>query len=976
ADNGGLRGGGFHEGAIRVPFVASWPSRWPSGSTFQHTASTLDIAATILAAAGATPSASHPALDGVNLDPFLRGERTDAPHDALFWRRSTTGGYAVRRGNMKLVRNRRGDPPALFDLAADPGETVNRLAGDTETANEIAALWNAWNADNADGNLYTAADTYETRRRQYFEDYEAERLRDAQHRTMRIEAFEEPGEAGEATLGVAAGVRPVTTGTEPLPPPVNPPNVIVITADDLGYADLGFTGATEISTPGIDRLAREGVVFPNAYTPHTVCSPSRAALITGRHGARFRLESNLAFEPFDENQGLTTSETTVARHLQTVGYRTGIIGKWHLGGSQPFNPRQRGFGTFFGFLGGGHWYWSTDAGKAGTEYSAPLIDDVASHHLDGAYLTSALSDRAVDFVQAVRDRPFFLYLAYNAPHTPLEAPASVVAKYDHVANRNRRTYLAMVDTLDTGVGLLLETLEREGLRDNTLIFFLSDHGAPARGPGDNGAFSGGKASLSEGGVRVPFVASWPARWPQAATFDPIVSSLDIAATAMAMASASIGDAEPLDGANLDPFVRGERTDVPHEALFWRKSGSGSYAVRSGDMKLVKDGGEPRLYNLASDPGETNDLLPGNTDIANRLATLWNAWNEHNLDGSTSIGMGNYADRRNERLVEIAAETRDGAVAQRFEIEAFEGPAAATTDVVPPNVAETHANGMADNRYPTGLWSDSEMRPTADAHATHVFPYARPGLDTPGSAGGRLDIVLENRVAATPTGGGLPAAIPDAMLRARIAAALREPPGAVAGERDLAALRVLNLSDAGIRDLSGLDLAVNLTGLDLSGNPLADLRILQALPSLEVLKLDGIAIDPWQLAPLTSLRRLSLSDNGLYDVAALAPLTQLVALDIGNNEVADLYPLVGLTRLEELRADRNRITDLAALSSLLRLVVLDIGNNEVADLYPLVGLTRLKELRADGNGITDCSALSYPALRCWTSVTTTRSCRAK
>jgi len=302
-----------------------------------------------------------------------------------------------------------------------------------------------------------------------------------------------------------------------------------------------------------------------------------------------------------------------------------------------------------------------------------LIDDVASHHLDGAYLTSALSDRAVDFVQAVRDRPFFLYLAYNAPHTPLEAPASVVAKYDHVADRTRRTYLAMVDTLDTGVGLLLETLEREGLRDNTLIFFLSDHGAPASGPGDNGAFSGGKGSLSEGGVRVPFVASWPARWPQAARFDPIVSSLDIAATAMAMASASIGDAEPLDGANLDPFVRGERTAVPHEALFWRKSGTGSYAVRSGDMKLVKDGGEPRLYNLANDPGETNDLLPGNTDIANRLATLWNAWNEHNLDGSTSIGMGNYADRRNERLAEIAAETRDGAVAQRFEIGAFEGP---------------------------------------------------------------------------------------------------------------------------------------------------------------------------------------------------------------------------------------------------------------------------------------------------------------
>ena len=928
ADNGGLRDGGFHEGAIRVPFVASWPSRWPSESTFQHTASTLDIAATVLAAAGATPSAPRPPLDGVNLDPFLRGERTDAPHEALFWRRSTTGGYAIRRGNMKLVRNRRGDPPALFDLAADPGETVNKLAGDTKEANAIAALWNTWNADNTDGNLYTAGDTYDAKRRRHFEDYEAERLRDADSQAMRIEAFAESGEAGMGTSGIASGAKPVTTTAEPLPPPVDPPNVIVITADDLGYADLGFTGATQISTPGIDRLAREGIVFSNAYTTHTVCSPSRAALITGRHGSRFRLESNLGFEPFDQLQGLATSETTVARHLQTAGYRTGIIGKWHLGGSQPFNPRQRGFGTFFGFLGGGHWYWRTDASRAGTERSAPLIDDVTSHHLDGAYLTSALADRAVEFVQAARDRPLFLYLPFNAPHAPMEAPASLVAKYDHVASSRRRTYLAMVDALDAGVGLLLEALEREGLRDNTLIFFLSDHGAPMNQGGDNGVFSGGKSSLSEGGLRVPFVASWPARWPQAATFDPIVSSLDIAATAMAMASASVGDAAPLDGANLDPFVRGERTDVPHEALFWRKSGSGSYAVRSGDMKLVRDGGEPSLYNVADDPGETNDLLPGNADIANRLANLWNAWNEHNLDGSTSRGMGYYGRRRKERLVEIAAETRDGAAGQRFEIETFQGPAAATTDVDPPNVAATHANGMANDRYSTGPWSDSEMPPPADDFARHVFAYARPGLDTLGTPGSALDIVLENRVAATPTNGGYPAAIPDAMLRARIAAALRRPPGALVGERDLAALRVLNLSGAGIRDLSGLDLAVNLTGLDLSWNPLADLRILQALPSLEVLKLDGIRIDPWQLAPLASLRRLSLRDSGLYDVAALAPLTELVMLDIGNNEVADLYPLVGLTRLEELRAYGNRITDLAALSLLPRLVVLDVRANPI------------------------------------------------
>ena len=255
--------------------------------------------------------------------------------------------------------------------------------------------------------------------------------------------------------------------------------------------------------------------------------------------------------------------------------------------------------------------------------------------------------------------------------------------------------------------------------------------------------------------------------------------------------------------------------------------------------------------------------------------------------------------------------------------------------------------------PPAPWSDSEMRPTADALARDVFPYARHGLDTPGIAGGRLDVVLENRVAATPTSGGLPAAIPDALLRARIAAALRKPPGAVVGERDLAALRVLNLSGAGIRDLSGLDLAVNLTGLDLSRNPLADLRILQALPSLEALKLDGMAIDPWQLAPLTSLRRLSLRDSGLYDVAALAPLAELVVLDIGNNEVGDLYPLVGLTQLEELRADRNRITDLAALSSLPRLEELDVPTGTGSRTWrepALSSLPRLVVVDVRGNPI--------------------------
>ena len=459
------------------------------------------------------------------------------------------------------------------------------------------------------------------------------------------------------------------------------PNILLIFVDDLGYNDVSYNGATEIETPNIDRLAREGVIFSNAYVVQPTCGPSRAGLLTGRHPARFGMESNLPYAPFDDWHGLPVAETTIATYLRNTGYRTGIVGKWQLGASPPFHPLNRGFDYFYGFLGGEHDYFIVDTTRPGFPY-LPLNYNRGAAGFDG-YLTDALTARAVEFVndEFVREeeedneedednedeapKPFFLYLAYNAPHTPLQAPTELIQKYSHVADVERRTYLAMVDSLDQNVGRVLAALEGAGQRDNTLIFFLSDNGGiyptekyPTLTWADNARFSKGKGSLSEGGIRVPFIASWPARWPRGETFEPMVSSLDIAATALSLAGGAAAPDRPLEGVNLDPFLVGERSGSPHEALFWRQSAwpqaplkATRFAVRSGQVKLVKDTkeGEAQLFDLARDPGETRNLIDGNTETAARLARLWNDWNRENRSMNLYATISPYESR----LVEYA-----------------------------------------------------------------------------------------------------------------------------------------------------------------------------------------------------------------------------------------------------------------------------------------------------------------------------------
>ena len=306
------------------------------------------------------------------------------------------------------------------------------------------------------------------------------------------------------------------------------PNIIVIFVDDVGYADIGFSASSlgrtsAISTPNLDRLANEGITFTNGYATSPMCSPSRAGLLTGRYPARFGMESNLAFNPFDKSLGLTTTETLLPTYLKSVGYATGIVGKWHLGMAKKFTPLERGFDDFFGFLGGSHQYFEVDASAPGDKAKQPLVDNTTPLGLNG-YLTDVLTDKAIEFVTKERSvRPFFLYLPYNAPHSPYQAPKTLMDQIpSSVTDPKTREYLAMVLSVDQNVGRLLTALDQAEKRDNTIVFFLSDQGGISSGPMNNGDLREGKGSLYEGGLRVPFIASWPARWPQGEVQHPPV----------------------------------------------------------------------------------------------------------------------------------------------------------------------------------------------------------------------------------------------------------------------------------------------------------------------------------------------------------------------------------------------------------------------------------------------------------------------
>ncbi|QDU59333.1 Arylsulfatase precursor [Planctomycetes bacterium Pan216] len=400
------------------------------------------------------------------------------------------------------------------------------------------------------------------------------------------------------------------------------PNVIVIVADDLGYADVSYQGCRDFDTPHLDALAASGVDFTNGYVTHPYCSPSRAGILTGRYQQRFGHEHNPPFAPEDDSIGTPTDEVFLGQLLKRSGYATAAIGKWHLGDAPKFLPHHRGFDEFFGFSAGGHDYYGRTRGP----HRRIQRNDKTVTAEEITYLTDDFTDEAVSFVERHQSEPFFLYLAYNAPHSPNHATQHYLDRTWHIEDGFRTVYAAMILGVDDGVGRLMTTLDQLDLRERTLVFFISDNGG--RLGSDNRPLRGHKGMLFEGGIRVPFLASWPGHLPKGVDYDEPVSALDIFATAAAIAGADTSAIKPLDGVDLMPYLTGEKKGSPHDALYWRVIGGQGWAIREGDYKLVNAAAldKRQLFDLAHDPRETHDLSKEHPEIVSQLKNRYDTWN--------------------------------------------------------------------------------------------------------------------------------------------------------------------------------------------------------------------------------------------------------------------------------------------------------------------------------------------------------------
>jgi arylsulfatase A-like enzyme len=413
--------------------------------------------------------------------------------------------------------------------------------------------------------------------------------------------------------------------------PARKPNVLVIVGDDMGNADTGFQGCKDIPTPHLDALAKGGIRLTNGYVSGPYCSPTRAGLLTGRYQQRFGHE----FNPGGGKAGLPTTEITFADRFKAAGYATGLVGKWHLGSAPEFHPQKRGFNEFYGFLGGAHSYFpARDMLKSVLRGNEPVNEQ--------SYLTDAFGREAVAYIDRHKAEPFFLYLAFNAVHTPMHADDARLKKFAGINDTQRRTYAAMMMAMDDAVGAVMTRLREDGLEEHTLIAFFSDNGGPTmQGTTINGSrntpLRGSKRQTLEGGIRVPFVMTWKGHLPVGLVYDQPVIQLDLQPTALAACGIAVGPNSKLEGVNLLPYLTGKAPGAPHEALFWRFGQQ--MAVRKGDWKLVRYGpnanlqtGEtwPKLYNLKDDIGEATDLAAKMPDKVKELQSAWDEWNAKNV----------------------------------------------------------------------------------------------------------------------------------------------------------------------------------------------------------------------------------------------------------------------------------------------------------------------------------------------------------
>ncbi len=424
------------------------------------------------------------------------------------------------------------------------------------------------------------------------------------------------------------------------------PNVVLIITDDMGYADIGPYGAKDIRTPHLDRLAREGTVFTAFYANGVLCTPTRAGLMTGRYQQRYGVEDPLGNPTAGERRGLVATGTSLPQLLRQHGYATGLVGKWHLGYDATMSPNAHGFDWFWGLKSGYHdYYRHTDgAGKPDLwENDTPISAD--------GYSTDLIASRAVSFIERHAKQPFFIDVAFNAPHWPFQRPGQTGVARENArllipsdsAPGTRADYVSMVERMDRGVGEVLRALDRLGIARNTIVIFTNDNGGEWLS--DNGPLFNRKYTVWEGGIRVPAIVRWPGRVPAKVRTAQVGITMDLTASVLAATGAAVPDSARLEGMNLFPVLTGRRPPVSR-TLFWRSTFTGrtQRAVREGNWKYVRDANHDFVFDMANDPGERHDMARLRPDIARRLRQKLLAW-EQDVDTDARRDSTRRADNR-------------------------------------------------------------------------------------------------------------------------------------------------------------------------------------------------------------------------------------------------------------------------------------------------------------------------------------------
>jgi arylsulfatase A-like enzyme len=428
-----------------------------------------------------------------------------------------------------------------------------------------------------------------------------------------------------------------SAAAQPDAPAKAKPNVVLILMDNIGYGDIGSYGVKDARTPNLDRLAREGLRFTDAYANGPTCSPTRTGLISGQYQQRYGIEWPLGAMAGDADRGLPVTGGTLPALLKKNGYTTGLIGKWHLGFKPEFGPNTHGFDEFFGFLSGAIGYYSHQRGDG----TPDLFENTTPVKIPG-YLTDEITRRAVGFVDRHSNDSFFLEVAYNAVHWPFDvpdlpatarhdvpqpgAPAGDLRLYESPnasVPATRRDYVRMLERADEGVGQILAALERRGLARNTLVIFTNDNGGEWLSR--NAPLSNRKTTLWEGGIRVPLIIRWPGHLPANKTSAQVTITMDLAASILGATGSAIPANYKLDGLNLLPTLTRESPTVERQ-LFWRvKRPHEQRAVRSGGWKLLQDGNNFYLFDVAKDPGERNDLTAAHPELVRKLSAAIDQW---------------------------------------------------------------------------------------------------------------------------------------------------------------------------------------------------------------------------------------------------------------------------------------------------------------------------------------------------------------